>query len=248
MSCDTDTLSVTVVIPCYNAQDTVVAAIDSVLFQKGIGFEIVCVNDGSEDATGVLLERLAQEGAISYLALETRQGASVARNRGLQVARGEFAQFLDADDTLLQGKLRRQIDLMRSTSAQLIAGAYEHINGHGRRSVHYADEDPWGGLLASTLGRTSANIFRTSALDGVGGWNAEQQSSQEYDLMFRLLRSGARVAVDKIVGARLNATEGSISQRDIGECAALHPAPPRNDGVLEGRWSAHRAPAGLLPQ
>ena len=73
------------------------------------------------------------------------------------------------------------------------------------------DVNPWIALLRRRLGITSANLWRRSAVEAVGGWNAEWESSQEAELMYRLLRADATVAVDPEYRTILHARVGSIS-------------------------------------
>ncbi|MEJ2418495.1 MAG: glycosyltransferase family 2 protein [Exilibacterium sp.] len=211
---------VSVVIPCLNARATLEAAVASARDQSGVAVEVICVNDGSRDDSHTLLSALAARGAIDYIDTGVTLGASAARNLGFKAAQGEFIQFLDADDTLLADKLRRQVELLRVYAADFVAGAYAFTNLGGHCSLSYPDKDCWAGLIASKLGRTSSNLFRARALNLVGGWASGQKSSQEYELMFRLLQSGARVACDDIVGTCINAVSSSISNRDLQGNAA----------------------------
>ena len=204
-------LSVSVVIPCLNAEATIKAAIKSARQQQGIDLQIICVDDGSDDETPKILAQLAGEQVIEYIDSGSCGDAAWARNQGLALSHGEFIQFLDADDQLLEDKLYRQARVLQQSGADLVAGTYHYININGRHTTHSPGNDIWHGLLTSNLGRTSANLFRHTALTAIDGWTIKQQSSQEYDLMFRLLKNGAEVAIDSTVGTEIIATHGSIS-------------------------------------
>ena len=214
MACHTSARSVSVVIPCHNVEDTLRAAIASAQSQSGIDLEILCINDGSDDSTAQLLSSLSSEGVIRYIDLGTSAGAPMARNIGWKLARGEVIQFLDADDVLLTGKIQRQLNILYASGADFIAGAYEFQTLAGELHIHQPNKDCWAGLIASKLGRTSSNMFRATALQAVGGWEKGQKSSQEYELMYRMLKAGARVGFDEIAGARIHARYGSISNTD----------------------------------
>ena len=217
---DLDQAPVSVVIPCLNSEATILTAIASVKSQYDAktDLEIICVNDGSTDATCDLLSKLRAGGSTLLIQHSTSRGASAARNVGLKAVTREYVQFLDVDDILLPGKLRRQVRLLRDTDADFVVGAYEDKRMDGSCTDQYPDEDCWAGLLASRLGRTSSNLFRTKTLNEIGGWNESQKSSQEYELMFRLLvrrgPQGRRVAFDNEVGTRKISTRGSISNSD----------------------------------
>ncbi len=89
---------VSVIIPVYNTQPWLRECLDSVLRQTMEQFEVVCVNDGSTDQSGsILQEYAARDGRFSIIT-QSNRGQSAARNAGLKVARGEYVYFLDSDD------------------------------------------------------------------------------------------------------------------------------------------------------
>ena len=93
-----DDITVSIIIPAYNAQNWVGRAIDSVLAQSYRNVEIVVINDGSGDGTEQVCMRYGEK--IRYYR-QANAGVSAARNYGIQLARGEVIGFLDADDELL---------------------------------------------------------------------------------------------------------------------------------------------------
>lgn len=206
---------VSVIIPCFNAQTSISDAVASARRQQNVDLQIICVNDHSTDTTPQILSSLASKNEIEYLDAKHDKGAAYARNLGLEIARGEYIQFLDADDLLLENKLCRQVGIMSQNNADFIAGAYQYQNLAGDCSMHYPDNDHWLGLIASKLGRTSANLFRKNALIALGGWSVRQKSSQEYELMYRLLKNNHKLAFDNQTSAFIVANAGSISQTNL---------------------------------
>ena len=101
------TPQVSVVIPAYNCAAYVGQACDSVLSQTYTDWEIIVVDDGSKDDTRLVLDKYGDR-RVRYVYQEN-QGVSLARNHGIQLARGEFVAFLDADDFFLPDKLASQI-------------------------------------------------------------------------------------------------------------------------------------------
>lgn len=94
---------VSVIIPCYNAADTLRRAVDGVLDGAPSNLELLLVDDGSTDATPALCDELAAgDGRIRVLHRQNG-GASAARNAGLDAARGDWVMFVDSDDTLTPG-------------------------------------------------------------------------------------------------------------------------------------------------
>ncbi|MDT7856819.1 glycosyltransferase family 2 protein [Rubrivirga sp. S365] len=204
--------TVSVVVPCYNAESTVRRAVASALAQTAPPDAVVCVDDGSSDGTvGVLRELAAEDGRVRVLTGPNR-GACAARNRGLAEATGTYVQFLDADDALDAGKFDAQVEIAERAGADFVAGASRYqAPGREPRVDRPRAGNPWVRLIEKELGNTAANLWRRSAVEAVGGWDAAWPSSQEADLMARLLKNGAAVAYDLEPRATVYGQEGSIS-------------------------------------
>jgi glycosyltransferase involved in cell wall biosynthesis len=112
---------VSIIIPCFNAEAWVGAAIDSVLAQTWPETEVIAINDGSRDAS--LAEMRRFEGPRVRVLDQGNLGASAARNSGLRAASGEFIQFLDADDLLAPDKIATQMDLLNRSGDRAVATA-----------------------------------------------------------------------------------------------------------------------------
>ncbi len=121
---------ITVIMPCYQKESRLRACLDSVLQQSITPKEILCVNDGSTDATATILEEYAQNHSEIRVYHQENQGASAARNFAIQQARGEFIAFMDADDEY------PSVDCLE----YLYTKAMEHgVNIAGGSMTHYAD-------------------------------------------------------------------------------------------------------------
>lgn len=212
------------------------ATLDSVLAQEHSDWEIIAVDDGSTDGTPAVLERyVGNTGGRMQVLKQLNQGACAARNAGMALATGEWLQFLDADDVLDPGKLSGQVELLKSSfdpstsswQAQLrmtahsgpalIVGDYEKIMPNGLLLPTEAlYDDPWMALIRTRMGTTSANLWRKAEVERAGGWRTDLASSQDYELMFRLLRDGAGVLWDKRIATHvLKRTSGSISLMSV---------------------------------
>jgi glycosyltransferase involved in cell wall biosynthesis len=126
---------------------------------------------------------------------EARKGAPAARNNGLADVKSEYVQFLDADDVLMPNKMSSQIALLEQHQADAICGAYIRKEASGEEHLVEPNEDLWKGLFTTRLGITSSCMFRVSALNEVKGWDENLSSSQEYELLFRMLKAGKKVLV-----------------------------------------------------
>ena len=198
--------SVSVVVPAHNAEAYVAEAVRSALDQTYPPVEVVCVDDGSTDGTLGVLRGLEREHPDTVRVLyQSNAGAPAARNRGVAEVRGDYVQFLDADDVLLPTKLERQAALVASArvAPDLVMGAF--------RSVPFVEAgaepapptvqcqralEPWTALLSSQQGITSSNLWRREAVLAVGGWEEGLPACQDSTLVFRLLQRGGSSVAD----------------------------------------------------
>ena len=197
MSCQ---LNISVIITCYNCENFVSRAIDSVLNQTLSPLEVILVNNNSTDNTVDVLKKyqLLHPNNIRVIN-ETKQGAPAARNKGLYEARGGWIQFLDADDELLPEKLESQYSIAEKSNSALVVSPYIIKGFRNNRPFEVTrslESDFWLGLIRSRLGITSANLWKRKYLLDVNGWDENLISSQEYDLMLRILQIHPVVAFD----------------------------------------------------
>ena len=89
---------ISVILPIYNVEKYLPTCLDSVLSQTFQDWEAICVNDGSPDRCGKILEEYAQKDPRIKIVTQTNQGLSMARNNGLKHASGKYILFLDSDD------------------------------------------------------------------------------------------------------------------------------------------------------
>ncbi|HEY6445197.1 MAG TPA: glycosyltransferase family A protein [Acidobacteriaceae bacterium] len=194
---------VSVVIPTYNRAEKVGKGIDSVLAQSFPDFEVIVVDDGSSDDTGSIL-REAYGDRIRYFC-QPNQGASIARNRGVEEARGEWVAFLDSDDLWERDKLEWQLRALdrfswRSQACYTDVRFFNHSETRTMfeaASSSYRHEGEMGintealRLLVRPGGAgmvicLSSFISRRDLLRKVGGFNPSILYSQDSEFMFRL--------------------------------------------------------------
>src|SRR5215208_4595286 len=108
-----DPLEVSVVLPCYNERDHIeleVKRIRAALEEAGLGYELICVDDGSSDGTRELLQSI---GGIRTILLPRNQGVGTARRIGTQQARGEVVVWTDADMTYPNERIPELVRILR---------------------------------------------------------------------------------------------------------------------------------------
>lgn len=120
-----------IIIPAYNAADTIDACLESVLASPGISCEIICVDDGSTDGTGAKLQQWARRDNRIRCISQPNSGVAAARNVALEHASGQYVTFVDADDTVEPGFLPALCAAAESTGADcVVAGWVERGRVH----------------------------------------------------------------------------------------------------------------------
>ena len=103
-------VKVSVIIPVYNVEKYLRECIDSILNQTLHELELICVDDGSTDGSLEILQAYEKKDNRVTVLTQHNQGAGAARNKGLQIAKGEYLSFLDADDFLHRVCLKKRIE------------------------------------------------------------------------------------------------------------------------------------------
>jgi glycosyltransferase involved in cell wall biosynthesis len=202
---------ISVVIPCYNAARYIGATIQSALAQEGVTFEIIAIDDGSQDDTAALIH---SRFPMVRLRRTVNQGPSAARNLGTFLSHGEFIQYLDADDLLAQGKLLRQWKALEESGADVAYGDWTkfqaseviaHVTRQlGRDTELDAFTDFWC--------PPAAYLFRRSIIDGIGGWDRSYPVIQDAKLVLDCAVHGARFVYCPGLAAEYRVhTSGSVS-------------------------------------
>jgi glycosyltransferase involved in cell wall biosynthesis len=186
---------VSIVVPAYNGDRFIAAALDSVLHQTYPDYEIIVVNDGSTDTTALVLRAYGDR--IHYVEQENG-GVAAARNRGLALAQGELIAFLDQDDLLLPDKLALQVGCFDAyPDLGIVHSGWRLVNAQG---VPLADIEPWHEVpnldAAAWIRRMpvlfSAMLFRQDWLQRVQGLTPQFRQVSDVDLVQRLVVAGCR--------------------------------------------------------
>lgn len=206
---------ISVVIPCYNAERYISDAIESALGQTYAHLEIIVVDDGSTDAS---LDIVKSFGNRIRWETGPNRGACSARNRGLELARGNLVQFLDADDLLDPRKLAAQAEPLLQHSADVVYCDWIETNLSGtlpeaRMSATWL-ADPVVFALTKIV-KTSTMLFHRAKLDMIGGFRKELACAQEYDLNLRLACAGATFHHCAEVLVTVRRVPGSVSSNSV---------------------------------
>ncbi|AFI83934.1 glycosyl transferase family 2 [Methylophaga nitratireducenticrescens] len=123
-----------VIIPCFNSSKTISRALGSLLHQSEQNFEVVIVDDASDDLTELeqVIAQYARDISIKFVQNHRNMNAAFSRNKGMNLARGEYIAFLDSDDTWPSNRLESAVKIIENISdAQfIIYGQFELIGSH----------------------------------------------------------------------------------------------------------------------
>lgn len=210
-------MKVSVIIPCYNVAKYIEECLYSVYNQTYRNLEVIVVDNSSSDDTLVVVKRLKLEKYNDLIIIEeSKKGACAARNKGLSLANGEWIQFLDADDIIYPEKIANQIMLIQGLSnLDFIAGAFfkKNLTSNELKKVIPSSKNPLLDVYVREYGNTCSNLWRKNTLDALTGWNENLSSSQETELMFRLLANHGLSIIDEVPLTQINEREsGQISQ------------------------------------
>jgi glycosyltransferase involved in cell wall biosynthesis len=170
--------SISVVIPCYNAEAFLQETIASVLSQTYDHYEIILVDDGSTDGTASVIQSYGTQVRAVFT---PNRGASAARNLGTSLAQGEFIQYLDADDLLAPEALAARVAALLSTNGDVAYCGWQKLdqsrNGQFTptdvtdRPIEAVHPDPEIALFTDFWCPPAALLYSRSIVDKIGRWN-----------------------------------------------------------------------------
>lgn len=151
-------VDVSVIVPCYNVENFVEGCVLSITSQEtSRAFEVICVDDGSTDSTGQILDSLAAaENSVKVIHQHNR-GLSGARNAGIAEARGRGLVFVDSDDLMLPGAIEVLCDAYDEGGCDYVTASYKDLSEDGRTVTPISGKRqhgaPWGRLYSREVWR-----------------------------------------------------------------------------------------------
>jgi glycosyltransferase involved in cell wall biosynthesis len=197
--------AVTVIIPTFNRANLLPRAVESVRRQQFQDFEILVIDDASIDSTSKVCESFG-EPRLRYIRHPVNQGIAAARNTGVSNALGRYIAFLDDDDEWLPAKLRRQVDVLESSSRSIgaVYSAFEKVDketGERREVVrpaktgHILNEL----CLKNWIGTASTVCLKRECFDEVGPFDEKVTFGEEYDMWIRIAHRFDFKYVDEVL-------------------------------------------------
>lgn len=194
---------VSVIIPSYNYGHLIADTINSLLQQTYNNIEVIIINDGSKDNTAEVVNAIAEKDARVACYSFANTGLGESRNRGLAVAKGEFIQFLDADDLLEKRKLEEQLQLFEAhPEADVVYGSVRYFTKDpydpaDRQLTYWGPQQEWmpkvsgqgrsflAQVLKGNFSHLSSPLFRRSIVDKVGMFDNEISAVADYHFLLR---------------------------------------------------------------
>jgi glycosyltransferase involved in cell wall biosynthesis len=189
--------TVSVIIPVHNSKAYLTDSIGSILRQTYLEWELICVDDGSNDGSLGILRRYESTDPRIRVVTRPHTGISRARNDGTAIARGKYIAAMDSDDIALPERLSRQVDYMESHPGCVGLGAAVRVVGPDLLPIK--DESPpldhdtidLQSLTSSGFGiRQPVAMFRADAMRAIGGYREECLAYEDVDVYLRLAEIG----------------------------------------------------------
>jgi len=187
---------ISVIIPVYNGEKTLLNTLYGVINQSYTNFEIIVVDDGSEDSVELFLQRNIVDDRIKVFRIG-RSNANVARNYGIDKSGGNYIAMLDADDYWLENHLKDCLNLLNEFRADGLYGSIFRCNGQSidmnKTQILYARELKNGEsivdyLLMTGCGAQTSSLFTTTQSMKDIQWDPFLIDHQDYDFVTRFYK------------------------------------------------------------
>jgi glycosyltransferase involved in cell wall biosynthesis len=212
-------MQVSVIVPTRNRRELLPTTLCSALGQRGVDLEVLIIDDASDDDTAAVAHALA-DGRVRVIRLDTPSGVSMARNRGVAAARGEWLAFLDDDDLWAPDKLARQLAAARESGRDwAYTGGVVFL---GDRIVRAQVPLPPDAMVKTLLrydaipGGGSNVIMRRALWPHTGPFDTQLRSGEDWEMWIRLAKHGIPAWVcAPLVAKRLHSTNATLDTSEI---------------------------------
>lgn len=216
---------ITVLLPVYDAQESVRRAIDSILSQSYREIELLVINDGSQDRSLDII-RSCDDPRIRVIDLQKNGGLIAALNLGIKAARGEFIARQDADDESFPMRLESQCQVLLDEPNIVAVGAALRIVKKGNPSGEVwryptsAVGARWQALFKTPVAH-SAVVYRRRQIVALGGYSDDFRYAEDYELWSRLGETGGIRSLEEAL-VKYDVGLGGISRAKAVEQRAVH--------------------------
>lgn len=187
---------VSIITPMYNSERFISETINSIINQTYKNWELLLIDDCSKDKTiQVVNSFIVKHPNIKLLVNETNQGAAISRNRGIEVAKGNFIAFLDADDLWKPKKLENQLTFMESENCDVCFSSYDLIDESGNilnKQVKALPVLSYNKLLKSNYIGNLTGIYNASVLGKITSSNLRKR--QDWLIWLEAIKTSGKPA------------------------------------------------------
>ena len=225
-------MKVSILIPAFNATQTLEATLNSCV-QQGLDVveEIIVINDHSSDNTAVVFQQVASKHPDFQWKWETNpeKGACSARNHAFRLSQGAFIQWLDADDILGPGKLRRQLNHIQKEINTVITSPFRPFSDHPSTGLIHdprnwkiaIDNSPMEWLSKGHMFIPACWLVPRSLTLKAGSWDESLQVNQDGEYFARIVASANRVLFDDQVVVYYRREGGGVSKFSADKADSL---------------------------
>jgi len=219
-------MKVSIVTISFNQADFLERAIKSVVEQDHDDIEYIVVDPGSTDGSRDIIEKYKDK--ITTAILDPDDGPADGLNKGFAAATGDILAYINADDALLPGALKSVVKYFENNpSTDVVTGHGFIIDGDGKviRRFFSAPFNLWRFAYGHSVVIQQSTFFKKSAYDKVGGFNLENNTSWDAELLLEMAMNGARVRMASgfwsfftvhpasITGSQRHAEESKVNHR-----------------------------------
>ncbi|AZO93481.1 glycosyltransferase family A protein [Halocella sp. SP3-1] len=178
-------MNISVVIPMYNSRNTIINTLDSIKNQTAISciLEIIIVNDGSKDDSLKLVNKYKEDNPNLPILIvdKTNGGVSTARNKGMEIAKGDWIALLDSDDEWLPNKIEYQIDIIKNNpQIEFLGGPFNNrILKILWRKIDYLYKANVYDICIKNFPQPSTVIFKKKIFEEIGGFDELQRYAED---------------------------------------------------------------------
>lgn len=189
---------VSVIIPNYNRENLIIRAVNSVLNQSYQDIEVIVVDDCSTDNSLKMLDKI-KDVRLKIFRLKENSGACVARNKGIEEAKGEYISFLDSDDEWLPDKIKIQLKFLENNNCDAVFTQFYYfgLNKYGKKieirpnlknDINYLSQILYANCVAMDTLMVKRDVFNSIKFDEkllrYQDWDIAIQIAKEYRLSF----------------------------------------------------------------
>lgn len=135
-------MKISIIVPVYNVEQYLAECLESLVSQDMSDYEIICIEDCSEDNSMSILKEYAQKYSnIKIIRHTTNKGLSAARNSGIKAARGEYLQFVDSDDMIVKGACKKLYNNAKKSDADIVYFNMEFLNDTDKFLIRHEESN-----------------------------------------------------------------------------------------------------------